>query len=290
MSYTPWPPGTMRPRRLLAVFLAGAMAALVAGCAGTAGPAGPADSNHAATSRSVAGRDITTASDESETRRRARIRLELATAYFGRGQLTTALDEVKQVLAIDNGLTEAYELRGLIYDALNEPALAEESFRRAIELDARNGSALHNYAWFLCRRQQYAAADAHFARAGELPMTVAIPKTLLARGVCQMEAGLMAEAERTLARSYELDPSNPATAFNRALVLYRLGDFDRARFYIRRVNNVPEQATAASLWLAVRIEHRLGNAVAKDELATQLRSRFPSSREVTLLELGRFDE
>jgi type IV pilus assembly protein PilF len=234
--------------------------------------------------------DVVTSYDESDVRKRARIRLELATAYFAQGQLTTSLDELKQVLAIDGKMSEAHELRGLIYAAMNEPALADESFKRAIELDERNGSAIHNYAWWLCNKQRYPEADALFERAANLPQTIATSKTLMARGVCQLRAGLLPEAEKSLARSYELDVSSPATAYNLALVLYRRGDYERARFYIRRVNNVPEQITADSLWLGLRIENRLGNTAGRDELANTLRSRFPNSREVTALELGRFDE
>lgn len=234
--------------------------------------------------------DLTTASDENELRKRARIRLELASAYFARGDLRTALDEVKQVLNIDGDFSDALELRALVYDALNEPGLAEESFNRAVQADPRNGSALHNYGWYLCRMQKYAQADAMFARAAQQPLTVPTAKTLLARGVCQNMAGQVADAEKTLARSYELDPANPATAFNLARVLSLQGEWQRARFYIRRVNNIPEQANAESLWLGARIEHRLNNTAERDELAAALRNRFSSSREATALELGRFDE
>ncbi|MGH6647771.1 type IV pilus biogenesis/stability protein PilW [Aquabacterium sp.] len=234
--------------------------------------------------------DVVTASDESDARKRARIRLELATVYFSQNQLTTALDELKHVLAIDGQMSEAHELRGLIYSAMDEPNLADESFKRAIQLDERNGSAIHNYAWWLCGKQRYPEADALFERAANLPQSIATSKTLLARGVCQIRAGLLPDAEKSLARSYELDVANPATAYNLASVLYRRGDYERARFYIRRVNNVPEQITAESIWLGVRIENRLGNSGGRDELAGVLRSRFPTSREATALELGRFDE
>ncbi len=234
--------------------------------------------------------DVVTVSDESDSRRRARIRLELATAYFSQGQLTTALDELKHVLAIDGKMSEAHELRGLIYSAMNEPVLADESFKRSIQLDERNGSAIHNYAWWLCNKQRYPEADAMFERAANLPQTVATSKTLMARGVCQVRAGLLPEAEKSLVRSYELDVSNPATAYNLAAVLYRRGDYERARFYIRRVNNVPEQITPESIWLGVRVENRLGNVGGRNELAGILRSRFPNSRETSALELGRFDE
>ena len=273
-----------------ALALTGVVALIVLqGCATTgAGQQSPV-SRQAMTS-SAAGRDIVTASDETEVRRRARLRLELAGAYFSRGQLTTALDEVKQAIALDGNMSAAYELRGLIYSGMNEPGLAEESYKRAIQLDARNGSVLHNYAWFLCQRQQYAEADALFARAVELPMSVQTSRTLMARGVCQMQAGQLPEAQVSLKRSYEMEPGNPVTAFNLASLFYRNGDLDRARFYIRRVNNVPELANAESLWLGIRIERKLGGRATMDELATQLRSRFPKARETTALDLGRFDD
>jgi type IV pilus assembly protein PilF len=239
---------------------------------------------------SAAGSDLSTASDEKPVRKRARIRLELAAAYYGRGQLSTALDEVKQALTFDSSYSEAFEMRGLIYDALDEPRFAEESYRRALQLSARNGSAAHNLAWFYCRRQDYARAEEFFARAAESPGTIALAKTLMARGVCQMQAGALPNAEKILLRAHELSPSNPAVSFNLALVLYRLGEYDRARFYVRRVNNLTERANAESLWLGVRVEHKLGNVTGRDELATQLRSRFSASREVTALELGRFDD
>jgi type IV pilus assembly protein PilF len=256
----------------------------LSGCAG-----GPSQGRQSA--RDDSGRnDIVTASDEGDTRKRARIRLELATTYYSQGQYNTALDELKQAVSIDPSLPAAHELRALIYDAMGETARAEASFKRALELDDHDGSVLHNYAWFLCRGRQFAAADALFERAAGLTQSVNVSKTLLARGVCQISAGLFPEAEKTLIRSYELDPANPATAFNLASVLYRRGELERARFYIRRVNAVQAQVTAESLWLAVRIEHKLNNTNGRDELASQLRSRFPTARETNALELGRFDE
>lgn len=248
------------------------------GCAGQM-PVAPRD-----------GRDIVTASDEGDQRRRARIRLELASTYYSQGQFTTALDELKQAIAIDPRLPAAHEMRALIYDAMGDTTRADESFRQALAVDPNNASVLHNSAWSLCRRGQYAAADVLFERAVALPQSGLGSKSLLARGVCQQRAGDLKSAEKSLLQAYELDPSSPATAFNLAAVLLKEGELDRARFYIRRVNNVPAQVTAESLWLAVRVEHRLGNMSGRDELAEQLRRRFTGSREATSLELGRFDE
>ena len=83
---------------------------------------------------------------------------------------------------------------------------------------------------------------------------------------------------------------SPATAFNLAAVLLKEGELERARFYIARVNSRDDQITADSLWLATRIEHRIGNRDGVREFGDQLRRRFPASRETNLLELGRFDD
>ena len=236
------------------------------------------------------GRDRVTASDESDASKRARVRLELATAYFGRGDLVTALDEVKQSIQSDPASSAAYSLRGLIYAGMGDDALAQDSFRRALQLDPRDADAMHNYAWYLCQQKRHDEADALFARALAEPSYRGETRTLFARGVCQARAGRYVEAERTLAQSYELDPGNPAIAVNLSEVLYRRGDYERARFHIRRVNAMGEVANAQTLWLAARIEMRAGNRRAADELGAQLRGRYPQSREAAAFDGGRFDD
>jgi len=267
----------------LMLCIAGACAGLLGGCATqsttTTSPTGAS-----------ASRDIATASDETEAQRRARIRLELASAYYAQGQMTTALDEVKLALSTDPNNASAYNLRGLIYDALGDERVAEESFLRATSIDPRDNDVKQNYGWFLCQHKRYAEADRVFTESAKDPQNRFASRTLLAQGVCQRAAGKMVEAESTLKQSYELDASNPATGMNLADVLYRRGDYDRARFYVRRVNSVPEQVNAESLWLAVRVENKLGNRQSVSEFGTQLRQRFPSSREAVAYERRQFDE
>jgi type IV pilus assembly protein PilF len=270
-----------------------AAAAVLAGCVSTTTTTTSIPSNaDAETTRTPTGSspDLSTASDQTDAQKRARIRLELASAYYSQGQTNTALDELKQALAADPNSAEAYNLRGLIYTTLNDDALAEESFRRALQLNARDGSAMHNYAWFLCQRRRFSEADRMFEQAVGQPQYRGVTVTLLAQGVCQSRAGRPADAEKTLLRSYELDPGNPATAVNLADLFYKKGEYERARFYVRRVNNSPELSNAETLWLAARIENRLGNRQGASDLGAQLRSRYPRSREAAAFEQGRFNE
>ena len=233
--------------------------------------------------------DLVTASDEPELRKRANNRLQLAIGYFEQGQTTVALDETKQALNIDPSFAEAYNLRGLIYMRLNDQRLAEESFRRALNISPNDPDVLHNYGWMQCQQGRTAEAVQTFTRALGSPTYSGRAKTWLTKGMCQIQAKQYAEAEQSLTKSYEYDAGNPVTGYNLAQLLYQRGDAARAQFYIRRINN-SELANAETLWLGIKIEHRLGNRQAREQLGGQLRSRYPKSRELSSYERGAFHE
>ncbi|MBK6321130.1 type IV pilus biogenesis/stability protein PilW [Candidatus Aalborgicola defluviihabitans] len=233
--------------------------------------------------------DFVTESDESDSHKRARLRLELAAAYFDKGQATDALDHLKQSIAADPNLFEAYNLRGLIYMRLNDLPLADESFRRALVINPKAASVQHNYGWMLCQQSRYPEAMQMFANALGNPTYGDRAKTWMAQGLCQQRGGQMADAENSLLRSYELDAGNPITAYNLSLILYQRGEFVRSQFYVRRLNN-SELANSESLWLGIKVERRLENREAMAQLSSQLKKRFPQSREFSALERGAFNE
>lgn len=235
-------------------------------------------------------RDARAAAEAGDPERRAQVRLELAGLYFQRGQGETALEEVNRALAAKPDLPSAHNLRGLILASLDQAAAAEKAFQRALQLAPDDGATMHNYGWFLCQQRRYTEGDAQFNAAVAQPQYRDTPRTYLAQGVCQARTGQWGDAERSLSRSYELDPANPVAAFNLAEVLLRRGELERARFYVRRINAIPAQVSAQSLWLAARIERRLGNVGVLQDLGNQMRDRFPQSPETLLFERGRFDD
>lgn len=248
----------------------------ISGCASRGGP----ESN---------GAEMVTDSDEPEARKRARIRLELAVNYFEHGQTTIALDELKQSIAADPTYGEAYSLRGLIYMRLNDFRFAEESFKRALSISPRDSNVMHNLGWLLCQQGRYPEAQQYFSQALSNPQYGERAKTFRAQGLCQIRAGLREDAEASLLKSYEFDAGNPVTAYNLATLLFQRGEFVRAQFYVRRLNN-SELANVESLWLGVRVERRMENRDAMQQLGVQLVKRFPQSREAGAYQKGAFDE
>lgn len=263
---------------------------MLAGCVAVPDPNRAAPNPEAAPSFDSRTVSNSPSGGDDAKQRRSRVRYELAVAYFQRGQLDTALTEVKTALQVDPQMGEAYTLRGLIYSAQGEDALAEESFRRAIAINPRDADAMHNYGWALCQRKRYDEAAVQFQQALAVPQYPGVPRTLMTSGICEWRAGHLETAEATLKRAYDFDPTNPVIGVNLSEVLYQKGDFERARFYIRRVNQVDEAVNPQSLWLAARIEAKLGNPQGANEYGLKLRNRFPKSRESLLFDRGAFNE
>ncbi len=233
--------------------------------------------------------NIVTASDEPEFRKRARTRLELATGYFGEGKTTVALDELKLSLLADPNYGEAFNLRGLIYMRLGDMRQAEDSFRRALQLNSRDADAMHNYAWMMCQQRRYDESIAMFTQANAIPLYSGQSKTYMTRGLCELAAGRRDVAERSFARSYELDATNPISGYNLSNLLFLRNELERAQFYIRRINNT-DLANSETLWLGIKVERKLNNSEAVQQLTTQLRRRYPQSKELSSLDRGAFDE
>ncbi len=251
----------------------------LAGCA--AGPGGRSGANPVD--------NVVTESDEPEARKRARNRLELASGYFSEGKTTIALDEIKLSLQADPNYGDAFNLRGMIYMRLGDGRQAEDSFRRALQLNPRDADTMHNYAWMMCQQRRYDESIAMFTQANAVPLYNGQSKTYMTRGICELASGKPELAERSFARSYELDATNPISGYNLANLLFLRNELQRSQFYTRRLNN-SELSNAETLWLGIKIERKLGNTEAVQQLTTQLRRRYPQSSELSSLDRGAFDE
>ncbi len=257
-----------------------AAAAALAGFAALAGCANMPSGNSAASAG-----EIMTSSDMTDARRRAIIRLQLAAGYLERGQLEVALDETKRAQVADPSFSTVFDLRGLIYAQLGDKAMAEDSFRRALALNSRDGSAQHNLAYVLCEQKKFDQAKRFFEAAMSNPMYQDKDRTRIAQAVCEIQSGQVAAGEALLLSAYEEGSRSPMIANALAQVYYDRQDYRKAAMYASQAN-VRNSGTPASLWLAIKIEQRLGNQNGAMRYARQLRENFPNSREMQLYDRG----
>jgi type IV pilus assembly protein PilF len=180
-------------------------------------------------------------------------------------------------------------MRGLIQMQTSDYPQAEVSFQKALSINPNAPDLKHNYGILLCKMKRYDEGLNMFAAALANPAYGQVAKTYLEQGNCLLAMGNKPLAESNYQKSYELDAGNAVTGYHLAALLFERNEYVRAQFYARRVNN-SEQATAESLWLGIKIERRVSNTDAAEQLAGQLRKRFGQSHEAQALERGSFDE
>jgi len=226
---------------------------------------------------------------ETEAQRRARIRTELAIGYFQEGRYSIALDELKQALSSDPNHADALGILALVYMELGEKALAEQNFRRAMQIKPDDSDLNVNYGWFLCSNGRERESIPHFLAAIKNPLYARPALAWQNAGVCALKLKDVSTAENYLRRSYEIDPDGVVTSVKLASIYYDRGEFERARFLVSNINKSPA-AWPESLWLGARIERKLGNRAESDRLGAQLRRTFPNSAEAAAVAKGAFDE
>jgi type IV pilus assembly protein PilF len=235
---------TIRQSRFLGVvfFLMG----VLAGCG-----SGPATSVRLA--------DPITESDQTQTGRRALLRLVLAESYLQSGQALVALDEVKQALLLSPQLPAAWTLRGLTYLQLGDAARARESFDRAFALAPDDADVLHNRGWLRC---QGLASDPSVEDAQAL-------------------------LRRALSQPGYRHPDRSWLAL--ALCQERIGEPSRALESLSRVAQEPT-AQPQTLWQAARMARRLDNPELVGRLGLQLRTPFGQSPQAAAFDKGSWDD
>jgi type IV pilus assembly protein PilF len=237
--------------------------------------------------------DIRTASDQTAPEKRASIRLQLAVGYYQEGKYEIALDEVKQAIAIYPDSADAYGVRGLVYQAMGERILADESFRKALKLAPGNPDLSNNYGLFLCNEGGWPdAAMPYFEAALNNPHYRTPVSALVNAGTCSLKRKDRDSAERYLLDALRYAPDLPAVNLGLARVYYERRDYTRAGFFVNHLTETAklDSLSADALWLAMRVKRKLGDRDLEASLAAQLRRRFPGSPEFAAFQRGAFDE
>jgi type IV pilus assembly protein PilF len=141
---------------------------------------------------------------------------------------------------------------------------------------------------FLCQSKREPESIKYFMQAVKNPLYAAPWRSYSAAGVCTLRTGNPKDAEQFFERALRLEPDEPASLLNLGEIRYKQGRMDEARRLVSRYNKLAPPSPEA-LWLALRIERKLGSRVAEQSYANQLRRRFPGSPEYQALQRGHFD-
>jgi type IV pilus assembly protein PilF len=224
----------------------------------------------------------------ADGRNRAKVHAELAALYYSRGNMAIALEELRIAAAADADFPLTYSLFGLVYMELREPKLAQTNFERGLRLSPTDPDINHNYGWFLCQGGREGESIKYFMQAVANPLYPSPWRSYSAAGVCSLRKNNLKEAEDFFQRALRLEPDEPGSMLQLGQIRYRQGNLEDARKLVSRHNRIVEPS-AESLWLALRVERKLGERVAEANFANQLRRRFAASREYQQLQRGEYD-
>ncbi len=222
--------------------------------------------------------------EEADKRdKRAETHVMLGASYMQRGQMEVAKEELDKALSEAPDHSQANNIMAVLQWRLKKYDEADRLFRKALNKDAGNSSAHHNYGAFLCERGKLDEGVKHFnAAAGDAlyPYTAEVN---LNAGVCLMKKPAPAAAEKYFREALRINPRLPGALYQMARLSLDTGKNLSARAFIERYFQSAED-TPEALLLAVRIEHALGNKNAEASYALRLRNKFPDSPEAGQLQ------
>jgi type IV pilus assembly protein PilF len=229
-----------------------------------------------------------TVGDAGEPRNRAKIHTELASLYYSRGNMAVALEELRIAAAADANYAPTYSMYGLVYMNLRENPLAQANFERALRLSPTDPDINHNYGLFMCQTGRESESVKYFLQAVRNPLYPTPWRSYSAAGQCVMRKDNLKDAEDYFQRALRQEPNDPQSLLLLGQIRYKQGNMEEARKLVSRYNKLVEP-TSESLWLALRVERKLGERVAETSFANQLRRRYSGSREYQLLQRGEYD-
>lgn len=223
-----------------------------------------------------------------DPRSRAKIHTELGALYYQEGQMATAMEELTIAIAIDASYAPAYAMRALVHNYLKEPNYADDNFKQALNLTPDDPELANNYGWFLCQNGREKEGIPHFLRALKNPLYQTPDRAYLNAGQCSLKLGDFNAAEDYLEKAHRLSGGSPISTLRLSELYFRRGDNEEARRRMADLLRMVEP-NAEALWLAIRIERKLGDRQAEAGFVSQLRRKFPKSKEYEELLKGNYE-
>ncbi len=215
----------------------------------------------------------------------AEINMRLGLNYMQRGDYEFALEKLEKALQQDPDLPSAHNTIALLYQRLREVEKAEHHFKKAVDLAPEYSEAQNNYGAFLCQQQRYDEAEERFLIAVENPLYQSVAQAYENAGLCAMQDGDEAKAEGYFRRALQIEPTLSKSLLQMAEISYGQQNYLQSRGYVQRFHGAATW-TPRALLVGIKTENKLGDEDAVSSYVLILRSRFPDSDEMLMVNQG----
>lgn len=219
---------------------------------------------------------------------RAKARTDLGFSYYSEARFQIAIEEARKALDADPNYAPAYHLLALVHVYLKENSTALMHFEQAIRLAPKNPAINNAYGLFLCTQGRGKEGIERLMIAARDPLYDSQTYPYTNAGMCSLWMNDEKSAEEYLRRAVIVDSQNTQAVYLLALVSYRQKKLDEAKRLVDEVIGRGEP-NAESIWLALRVERKLGNREAEAGYASQLRRKFKDTPEYKAMVQGNFE-
>jgi type IV pilus assembly protein PilF len=215
----------------------------------------------------------------------AEINMRLGLNYMQRGDYEFALEKLEKALQQDPNLPSAHNTIAILYQRLGELEKAEKHFKKAVDLAPTYSEAQNNYGAFLCQQARYDEAESRFMLAVENPLYQSVAQAYENAGLCAIQKPDIEKAESYFRRALQIEPTLSKSLLQMAEISYAQQNYLQARAYVQRFHGASTW-TARALLLGIKTENKLGDEDAVASYILILRSRFPDSDEMQMVNQG----
>jgi type IV pilus assembly protein PilF len=213
-------------------------------------------------------------------RKLAEIKISLATEYLKYNQLDFALKSAEEAIKADSSYATAHMIKGMIYSQANLPKDANDSFQRALRIDAKDGDINTQYGHFLCNDEaQQEKALMYLDNAIKNPFYNNRIGALLEKGLCLERLARYDESVEILLLVLQQNPNFSSALYAMTSIHIDLNQLRVAENYYQRYSKTITKSTPEHLWLSMRLAKAFRNDDDLKRLGNELENRFPDSQE-----------
>ena len=206
---------------------------------------------------------------------------EVGIEYFKSGDNVSALGWLQKAIEYDSNYGRAYSVLGTVFQTDKENALAEEYYKKSVQIEPDSAMFHNNYGAFLFQQKRYNEACRELEQATKDPFYNLRADALNNLGRCYEALNEEGKAGEAFQKSVNLGTRSPAALLNLTKSLLAAGDVFQANKkyseFLDLVSANQTQHSAKSLIMGVELARASGNSSDVVTYLLLLENMFPEN-------------
>ncbi|QXH50648.1 type IV pilus biogenesis/stability protein PilW [Pseudomonas fakonensis] len=204
--------------------------------------------------------------------------VQLGLGYLQQGLTGQAKAPLTRALALDSRDADAHAALALVFQAEDEPQLAQQHFEKALAARPGDTRIRNNFGSFLYAQGRFADAQAMFRLAAADTLYPERSRVYENLGLTARKLGQGEQARQYLQKALRQNPRQPKALLEMAELSYENRHYVPAREYYDRFSQLSDH-DARSLLLGTRLASALDDQGTAARMGQQLQRLYPGTPE-----------